>query len=125
MTAHESLENVKDAIKESVAYQLKQIKEDDAMVIDDFGDMVFEAVDNEISTLSRTECMEIVDTFGGENTIDKGLVDNSDLDRMVTTTAWAVLEQEVYSDDEISNLSRTINGTVSYEEAQELLQEIE
>jgi hypothetical protein len=125
MTARESLENVKDAVKESVAYQLKQIKENDAVRIDDLPDFVFEAVDTEIAGLSRAEQMEIVDHFGGEENVDKGLIDNSSLDKAIATTAFGVLEQEVYSDSEMSELSDKLQYTVDYEEAQEMLKEIE
>jgi hypothetical protein len=125
MSYNETVKDTLNSVLELVLEKLEGIEEDDSERID-IHDLVHEEVDNAIASNSRKENEEIIDDTGNEEYVDKGLIDNSSLDRMIETTAYGCLEQELWNNDVMQKIQRSLsnNDMIDYEDAQELIEDI-
>ena len=113
-----------DCIVESILYNLKEIKPNESKEIY-FHDIVSEEIDTQISTTDRQEQLDLIDE-SDEQYFDSGLIDNSSLDRTLLTMGYCALEQLVFNDDFMQELQDKLNNeNIEYNDAQELIKEIE
>jgi hypothetical protein len=124
--SQEVLDTLTERVYDSIAWNLQQISEGETKEIY-FHDIVHEELDDVISKLSRTEQMAIIDDFGGEENVDSGCIDTSSLDRMVATTSYLVLEQELFNNDFIaSDLQMALNNeTIDFKTAKKILRKLQ
>ena len=118
------LENVKDT-KEAILEQVTWCLEHEESI--DLSDIMHECVDTEVSNYSRQDCLDMIDGTGNEEYVDKGLIDNSDIDRMLLTTAYGCLEQEIYNDENFMKLCQEAEENIfdkNDTEFKELIQDI-
>ena len=121
---NEIVQETKESVLESLLYQLREIEKDDIKEIY-FHDIVSEDVDTNISGTDRQEQLELIDLVGTEY-VDQGIVDNSSLDRMLITTAYDCLYQELFNDDFMQELQTLLNNEkIDYDTAQEIIEKIE
>ena len=87
--------------------ELKELDEDDFPY--DFNsnaihDIIFSEVDAFVSGFDREECLAWIDYCNNEEYIDKGVVDNSNIDRILVTTAFECIRTKLFDDDLIYDL---------------------
>lgn len=121
---NESVKNCYEAILEAVKWELEEMISDKETHNVDFADLIFENVDTEVSTMSREECIRLIDATGNEQYIDQGIIDTSSLDRMLVTTAFGCLEQEMYNDSLIQTISNELETMTEMDEVKSLLKEV-
>ena len=125
-SGNDDAEQVIEACLESFTYELEEIvKEDDNKEIY-FHDIIHENVDNHVSTMSRSECLEAIDEIGGEDDIDEGMIDRSaDSTRQLAQMAYCVIEQEIFTSDLMMYLQDKLNNErIDKSEAKQILKHI-
>lgn len=120
-TVKDCLHSVLDLIKD----EFENIEKDDSERID-IHEIIHQEVDNAIAGNSRKENEAVIDDTNNEEYVDKGLIDNSSLDRMIETTAYGCLEQEIWNNDLMQEIQKSFYGSdlIDYETAQELIEKI-
>lgn len=89
-----------------------------------FHDIVSQEIDT-ITPQDRKTCIDLID-LADTQYFDSGLIDNSNLDRTLITSAYCSIEQNIFNDDFIQHLQNKLNNEVlSAEDAEELLNEVE
>lgn len=81
-----------------------------------------DALDTEMNSLSTMECAEIVIKFGEDNITDRGIIDNSSFVSYAMTGAYACLETLALQDDEISFLMQYSDETLRGSNLEEVLE---
>ena len=109
-TVKDCLSSILDVIKD----ELSVIEEDDSDRID-IHEIVSQEVDNAIANNSRKENEAVIDDTGNEEYVDSGLIDNSSLDRMIDTTAYGCLEQEIWNNELMQKIQRSAYGNDVYD----------
>jgi hypothetical protein len=99
---NEEFEEFKKDILLSIKEELEQINEYPY----DFNsnvlhDVIHTEVDSYVTGFSRTECIKWIDFCNNEEYIDKGVIDNSDIERMLLTTAFECIRQKLFDDSEL------------------------
>jgi len=102
---NETKEEFKGLVKD-ILIRLKEKLED----IDDFPydfnsnvlhDTIHEEVDTFVSGFTRKDSIKYIDFCDNEEYIDKGVVDNSNLDRTLITTAFECIRQKLFDEENL------------------------
>lgn len=102
---NETKEEFKKLVKD-ILIRLKEELED----IDDFPydfnsdalhDTIHEEVDTFVSGFTRNDSIRYIDFCDNEEYIDKGVVDNSNLDRTLITTAFECIRQKLFDEEKL------------------------
>ena len=64
-------------------------------------DTIHEEVDSYVTGFNRTESIKWIDFCDNEQFIDKGIIDNSNTERMLITTAFECIRQKLFDDSEL------------------------
>lgn len=89
-----------------------------------FHDIVSETIDT-ITPQDRKTCIDLID-LADSSYFDEGLIDHSTLDRILITSAYCSIEQNLFNDDFIQHSQNKLNNEILTEkDAKELLIEIE
>ena len=122
---NETVEDTKEQIYESFLYQLEDIDKNQHKKIY-FHESIDEIVDDVVSTMSRSENIELIDDIGGEEDIEEGMIDrNADLTTQIAQIAYCCLEQELFNDDFMQELQTALNNeTIDYKTARKLIKKI-
>ncbi|HTT74224.1 MAG TPA: hypothetical protein VMG99_08830 [Thermoplasmata archaeon] len=83
----------------------------------DFHDRVHEVVDLAVSQLDRFECLSVIEEAGGEEYVDRGLLNFESLDRLLATMAYGCAEGDLFDDDFIRELQDALNNAMLTPEA--------
>jgi len=67
-------------------------------------DIIHDEVDHFVAGMGRVEWIEWIDYLDNENYIDKGLIDTSNINRTLLTTAYACIELAVFDNEIIYDL---------------------
>ena len=67
-------------------------------------DLVHEEIDSLVAGFDRQECLEWIEFCNNEEYIDKGVIDNSSVDRMLITMAFECIRMKVFEDGLINDL---------------------
>jgi hypothetical protein len=119
-TAKNTIKETKRNILESIKDKLENLKEKKEIY---FHDIVTEEIDTN-TPQDRQECLNLIDLSNPEN-FDKGLIDNSSLERTLITMAYCSLEENIYNDDFIQELQDDLNNEeISLTRAKEILKKI-
>jgi len=125
MKPQEIIDNTKAEILINLREKLSEMDKDGYKEIY-FSDIVTEAVDCNTPT-DRMEAMALIDETGNEKYVDEGIIDTSCLDRMIITTAYECLYQEIFNDSFFCNdlQDAADNQKLSFEEAQDIIKLID
>ena len=121
---NDSVKECYEAILESIKYELEEMVTDKETHEVYLNDIVSENVDNIIAGNDRESNMQIIDDTGNEQYVDNGIIDNSNLDRMIMTMAYGCLEQEIYNDGLLQKISNELDMLTDMDEVNELLKDI-
>jgi len=120
-TSKEIVDNTKVAILEGIEYKLKEIEGSEEIY---FHDIVSENVDANCPQ-DRMEALDLIDYTGNEEYADPGIIDHSSIDRVLVTTAYECLHQEIFNDDFFQYLQDELNNEeVDRDKASEILNKI-
>ncbi len=102
----EKIEKEFEEFKKDVLKRLKEeLKEIDAFPYDFnsncLHDVIHEEVDSFVTGFSRSDSIKWIDFCGNEEFIDKGVIDNSNIDRTVITTAFECIRQKLFDDEKL------------------------
>ncbi len=106
MKPEEIIKNTKKELFDNLISKLGEVEEPTEIY---FNDLVHSAVDV-MTPQDRKTCLSLIDEIGGEENIDEGMIDNSSIDRTLVTTAYCIIEQELYNDDFIQELQESLNN---------------
>lgn len=120
--AEHILKQTKKQILEQAEEEIKEAIKEDKLKELDITETIFSIVD-ENTPQENKEALNLIEYIGGTETIDKGLIDNSNINRQLITTAYAVLEQEICNDNLINSLQGL--GEATKEEAENKLKQIQ
>ena len=64
-------------------------------------DVIHEEVDSFVAGMTRNECLTWIDFCDNEEYIDKGVIDNSSIDRQIMTTTFECIRQKLFDTEEL------------------------
>jgi len=67
-------------------------------------EIIHEEVDNFVCGFDRQKCLAWIDFCGNEEYVDKGVIDTSNIDRTLITTAFECISMKLFEDDLINDL---------------------
>ena len=112
--------NVKIGLLEQIKEKLKDCDNDEIY----FHDLVFKEIDSQTPT-DKKVCIELID-LADSSLFDSGLIDNSNLDRFLITSAYCSIEQVLFNDDFIQELQNELNNErISKTNAKEIIKRID
>lgn len=111
------IQNCKDAIIERIKTELENIENEKEIY---FHDIISEEVDI-FTPQNREEQLKLIDK-ADTHYFDDGLIDKSSVERMLLTSAYCSLEQNIFNDNLIQELQDKLNNeTINEETAKEIL----
>ena len=110
--------NTKSEVLSEIKSKLEDITDEDEI---DFHDIVSECVDRNCPQVNR-EALEFIEAYDHSEVIDDGVIDHSSINRLLVTTAYECLYQEMFEDDFIQTLQDKLNNeTISTESSKEII----
>lgn len=67
-------------------------------------DIVHEEIDSFVSSMDRQECLAWIDWCNNEQHVDWGVIDTTNIDRILLTMAYECIRMKVFDDDLINDL---------------------
>lgn len=104
----ETIKNIKTDIIQTFTEKLKSIKEEESEEIY-FQDIISEVIDRHCPA-DRKTCLEIIDYTDMEQHIDEGVIDTSNIDRTLITTAYECLRTFLFEDEFMMYLQEQLNN---------------
>lgn len=115
------LKGTKNDILENIKQKLNEVDKKTEIY---FHDIIHEEIDSNTPT-DRHICLNLIDT-ADTSYFDRGLIDESSLDRELITMAYCSIEQNLFNDDFIQKLQGELNNEkISKKQAKKLIKEIE
>jgi hypothetical protein len=122
--AYEIIKDTKIEILDLIEDKLNEIIDEDKTEEVFFHDIVIECVDNN-TPQDRQECLELIGTTGNEEYVDKGVIDDSSIDRYLVTMAYECLHQEIFNDEFFQELQNDLNNEeISPKKARKIIEKI-
>lgn len=116
MKPEEIINNTKNEICEEIKEKLENIEKDGQEEIY-FHDIITECVDSN-TPQDRRDGLALIDLTNNEQHIDEGIIDHTSIDRMIITTAYECLHQEIFDDNFFQTLQDLLNNeTIDFKNA--------
>jgi len=103
-TKEKEFEGLKNAILERAKEDLEAIDIFPHDFNSNIHEIIHEELDSFVCGFDRLECLRWIDFCNNEEYIDKGVIDDSNIDRLLVTTAYECIHLKLFDDDLIYDL---------------------